>query len=59
MIKEKNTISENLWILAGKHNKFMFDLVEKITQLNSEINKLKIEVEKLKKEQNEKNEHKQ
>ena len=37
----------------------MFDLVEKITQLNSEINKLKIEVEKLKKEQNEKNEHKQ
>ena len=59
MIKEKNTISENLWILAGKHNKFMFDFVEKITQLNSELNKLKIEVEKLKKEQNEKNEHKQ
>ncbi len=59
MIKEKNTISENLWLLAGKHNKFMFDLVERISQLNSELNKLKIEVENLKKEQDEKNEHKQ
>lgn len=58
MIKEKNTISENLWLLAGKQNKFMFDLVEKITQLNLELNKLKIEVENLKKEQDvKKNEH--
>jgi len=50
LIKEKNTITENLWLLAGKHTKFMFDLVEKISQMNTELYKLKTEVEKLKTE---------